>query len=336
MAEYLLRRRNRTAWFRGFFQTISMYQFEDHVAVLRTTGYTMTVKRFFFKDIVSLVAVRSRFYLVEPCVWGGVFLIGVFTSPWALGAGALGLAWEFWRGPRATFEIRTANSAEKISHVSRLRRVRKILDALAAAVLQAQGAWPDPMPAHEPFAPVSFAGFSPSPRSRAAGARGAAPPKPADVWLYATLWMMAVPNLVIMSAGFFFPKIFVVSPVVFCLSLAGMIFVMFRLRQLPESTPWTKAAGWYGCLSAAAAMAALIFFYYKGVLKESLQAAKPWISELDVLIRMSRDPAYAGVMHPLSGNLALAVLLCGAAVARAISRRDPDAPDAPNQPQERA
>ncbi len=327
MKEYTLRRSTRAGQFSGLFHRTYVHLFDDHLAILKNVGYTMEIKRYFLTDILSFVAARSRFYLVAPFFWIGMGLAWVFilSNKWGTLVGVLGLAWEMAFGPRATLEIRTPHSVEKFTHVSRLRSMRKLIETVSRKIQDVQGPLPARDQAPAEFEHVTYTGSDPV-RPAVSGIRSADLLKPGYTWLYLTLWTMILPNFGLGIFGFIFPKIFAVAPVVFSLSMIGMIYVVITLNRFPTVTGLMKGIGWYGSISVIVTLAVCVGFYYKSLLEMTFKRSGALLSNFDILIHMTKSESFPFFMHALSFNLLFASLLCGSAVSRAISlleKQDP-------------
>lgn len=323
-------RSNRIGKVRGMYNIISFHLMADHLAVVRNTGYTFEVKRYGFGDIVSLVAARSKLYLIAPVIWGILLLAAaLMLNKWVLGVAALGLAIDLAFGPRGSLEIRTAHSLDQISHICRLRKGRKIVDAVSKRVEEVQGRLISRDPAPESFADVTYAGHvPPRPPPAPAGLSASDLLKPGYTGLYLTLWSMIIPALVLSVAGFFYTKILAVAPFAFCGSMIGMIYVMVKLNRFPTATRLMKAVSWYGVGSACAALIVCVGYYYVSYFSLTVQRPGEILSNVDVLIDMTKTRGYPTVMQVLSINLLLASLLCGSVTSRAISLLEQPSPPA--------
>jgi len=136
------------------------YLSEDCLLAAKRVMYTVEYRRFYLRDLESIVVWPNRLWLLRPIVPSvllgalGVWL--VWWRHWEMGAllwrwtdfttGAIfagtGLAWallELALGPTARTQIRTTGATVDLPLVKRTRRARRILAKIEAAVRAARG-----------------------------------------------------------------------------------------------------------------------------------------------------------------------------------------------------
>lgn len=119
------------------------YLSEDCLLAAKQMMYSVEYRRFYLRDLESIVVWPSRTWLLRPII-PGVFLIGLGSLLWhwvnfTAGAivGGTGLAWmtlELALGPTAESRIRTMGTAVDLPLVKRTRRAGKVLAKIDAAV----------------------------------------------------------------------------------------------------------------------------------------------------------------------------------------------------------
>jgi len=136
------------------------YLSEDCLLAAKRVMYTVEYRRFYLRDLESIVVWPNRLWLLRPIVPSvllgalGVWL--VWWRHWEMGAllwrwtdfttGAIfagtGLAWallELALGPTAKTQIRTTGAMVDLPLVKRTRRARRVLAKIEAAVRGARG-----------------------------------------------------------------------------------------------------------------------------------------------------------------------------------------------------
>jgi hypothetical protein len=136
------------------------YLSEDCLLAAKRVMYTVEYRRFYLRDLESIVVWPNRLWLLRPIVPSvllgalGVWL--VWWRHWEMGAllwrwtdfttGAIfagtGLAWallELALGPTGKTQIRTTGATVDLPLVKRTRRARRILAKIEAAVRAARG-----------------------------------------------------------------------------------------------------------------------------------------------------------------------------------------------------
>jgi hypothetical protein len=146
--------RKLSSW-RGFFTSAALFRDQHCLICVRSSGYEEHVKRFYFKDIKSIVVSNSHRYAVSRSAILSVLVLLIsllFTSRfapplsriiWVL-LGALVLAW-LYSSLRASCRCRvyTAVSQEELPSVRRPWTARKFLAELTPLIEAAQGTLPE-------------------------------------------------------------------------------------------------------------------------------------------------------------------------------------------------
>jgi len=136
------------------------YLSEDCLLAAKRVMYAVEYRRFYFRDLESIVVWPTSAWL-----WRLVLTVVLFGAlsiafwQWVgstAGAifGGVGLAWalaELALGPTAACRIRTTGASVDLPLVARARRARKVLAKIDAAIRAARGG------AEQPTAPVSSA-----------------------------------------------------------------------------------------------------------------------------------------------------------------------------------
>jgi hypothetical protein len=124
------------------------YLSEDCLLAAKRVMYAVEYRRFYLRDLESIVVWSSRTWLLRPTI-PGVLLVALGAVLWhwlhfAAGAiaGGAGLAWaalELGLGPTAWSRIRTTGASVELPLVKRTRRARKVLAEIDAAVRATRG-----------------------------------------------------------------------------------------------------------------------------------------------------------------------------------------------------
>lgn len=136
------------------------YLSEDCLLAAKRVMYTVEYRRFYLRDLESIVVWPNRLWLLRPIVpsvlLGALGVWRVWWRHWEIGAllwrwtdfttGAIfagtGLAWallELALGPTAKTQIRTTGATVDLPLVKRTRRARGVLAKIEAAVRAARG-----------------------------------------------------------------------------------------------------------------------------------------------------------------------------------------------------
>lgn len=124
------------------------YLSEDCLLAAKVTMYTVEYRRFYLRDLESVVVWPSRLWWLRLII-PGVLLTALSASLWqwvnsTAGAifGGVALAWvalELALGPTAGSRIRTTGASVELPLVKRTRRAPKVLDKIDAAVCATRG-----------------------------------------------------------------------------------------------------------------------------------------------------------------------------------------------------
>ena len=124
------------------------YLSEDCLLAAKRVMYAVEYRRFYLRDLESIVVWHSRTWLVRPAIPGVLFLaLSAMLWHWfnftaGLIAGGAGLAWaglELGLGPTAQSRIRTTGASVDMPLVKRTRGSRKVLARIDAAIRAARG-----------------------------------------------------------------------------------------------------------------------------------------------------------------------------------------------------
>jgi hypothetical protein len=144
------------------------YLSDDCLLAAKRVMYAVEYRRFYLRDLESIVVWPSRTWLLRPAIPGVMLLVlgAVLWQSVSLKAGAIaggvGLAWaglELALGPTAQSRIRTTGASVDLPIVARTRRARKVLAKIDAAVRATRGGALEqpaaPMHQPQPAAPAS-------------------------------------------------------------------------------------------------------------------------------------------------------------------------------------
>jgi hypothetical protein len=124
------------------------YLSEDCLLAAKRVMYAVEYRRFYLRDLESIVVWPSRMWVLRPIIPGVLFIalgnllwLSVSFTTGAIFGGA-GLAWaslELALGPTAKTRIRTTGATVDLPLVKRARRARRVLEKIDAAVRAARG-----------------------------------------------------------------------------------------------------------------------------------------------------------------------------------------------------
>jgi hypothetical protein len=124
------------------------YLSEDCLLAAKRVMYAVEYRRFYLRDLESIVVWPNRMWVLRPSI-PGVLLVALGAVLWysvdfTTGAifGGTGLAWaslELALGPTAEARIRTTGGTVDLRLVKRTRRARKVLAKIDVAVRAARG-----------------------------------------------------------------------------------------------------------------------------------------------------------------------------------------------------
>jgi hypothetical protein len=128
--------------------TTKWYLSEDCLLAAKRVMYAVEYRRFYLRDLESIVVWHSRTWLLRPAIPGVLFLtLGAMLWSWvnftagliAVGAGLVWAGLEVWLGPTAQSLIRTTGASVDMPLVKRTRGARKVLAKIDAAVRATRG-----------------------------------------------------------------------------------------------------------------------------------------------------------------------------------------------------
>ena len=124
------------------------YLSEDCLLAAKRVMYVIEYRRFYLRDLESIVVWPSRTWLLRPII-PGALLAALGFSLWhwvnftaGAIAGGAGLAWaalELGLGPAAKSRIRTTGATVDLPLVKRTRRAGKVLAKIDAAIRATRG-----------------------------------------------------------------------------------------------------------------------------------------------------------------------------------------------------
>jgi hypothetical protein len=124
------------------------YLSEDCLLAAKRVMYAVEYRRFYLRDLESIVVWHSRTWLLRPAIPGVLLLaLGGLLWHWlnftaGAIAGGAGLAWaavELALGPTAQSRIRTTGASVDLPVVKRTRGARKVLAKIDVALRAARG-----------------------------------------------------------------------------------------------------------------------------------------------------------------------------------------------------
>ena len=134
-----------------------LYLGPDHLLQITSSGYSESYKRFYFRDIQSIVFQRTAQWKVINWVFGSMTALAAvawlfeFKSGFSSNEGliVLGCLWtivsvvplffNLLGGPTCECQVRTAVQVERIPSLKRLRNARKVLNQIKPLIDAAQG-----------------------------------------------------------------------------------------------------------------------------------------------------------------------------------------------------
>jgi hypothetical protein len=144
------------------------YLSEDCLLAAKRVMYAVEYRRFYLRDLESIVVWHSRTWLLRPAIPGVLLLaLGAVLWHWlnftaGAIAGGAGLVWaavELALGPTAQSRIRTTGASVDLPLVKRTRGARKVLAKIDVAVRAARGGAMErtaaPIDRPEPATPTS-------------------------------------------------------------------------------------------------------------------------------------------------------------------------------------
>lgn len=161
----LTRTRNRSRFAIVSTSRTSLWLGKDHLLQIDSSGYTENYKRFYFRDIQVLASCRTDTWLYQAVgltgaaclfdliaiVGGGPIIAWIFGS--LGGLFVTFLVFHLLAGPTSKCYLRTAVQTEQLVSINRLRKARKVFNALRPLINKAQGELPG-QPATSPDQPA--------------------------------------------------------------------------------------------------------------------------------------------------------------------------------------
>ena len=129
------------------FGTTRWYLSKDCLLAAKQVMYAVEYRRFYLRDLESIVVWPSRTWWLRPVIPGVLFGIpGALLWYWqgfpiaaiAFGPGLVWVLWELVSGPTAKSRVRTTGTTVDLPLVNRSRRARKVLAKIDEAVRSAR------------------------------------------------------------------------------------------------------------------------------------------------------------------------------------------------------
>lgn len=124
------------------------YLSEDCLLAAKRVMYAVEYRRFYLRDLESIVIWPSRVWVLRPLIPGVLlgalgaalwYSVNLMTGAIVCGMGVAWAAWELALGPTARSRIRTTGATVDLPVVKRTRRARKVLAKIDMAVRAARG-----------------------------------------------------------------------------------------------------------------------------------------------------------------------------------------------------
>ena len=128
-----------------------IWQGEDHLLLVLTSGYVENYRRFFFKDIQGIVVQRTHMGKTWNGIWGGLGLflgllallvpddVGKIVLACLAAPFVIGLVINLALGPTCACYIRTAVQTERVPAISRRRTAEKFIARVEPLIVASQG-----------------------------------------------------------------------------------------------------------------------------------------------------------------------------------------------------
>jgi hypothetical protein len=151
MAKEYKRIGGRGARRRQFFTKNTLWLGADHLLQVEHTGYTEEYKRFYFRDIQSIIVQKDNRFLIWSLVLGGLLAtcialiiwiddqIGKIVFGWVAAPLFLALVINLIKGPSCYTRIKTAVQEEEVPAFRRVRKTQKALARVRELISAAQG-----------------------------------------------------------------------------------------------------------------------------------------------------------------------------------------------------
>lgn len=127
--------------------TTRWYLSKDCLLAAKQVMYAVEYRRFYLRDLESIVVWPSRTWLLRPIIPAVLFgIAGALLWNWqdfpiasiAFGPGLVWVVWELASGPTAKSRVRTTGATVDLPLVNRTRRARTVLDKVDLAVRAAR------------------------------------------------------------------------------------------------------------------------------------------------------------------------------------------------------
>ena len=136
-----------SGWY--LFYRYPLWMGKDHLLHIATGVFVEEYKRFYFRDIQSLMVQQSKSWILvniilAVLVAGLIFLAMAFGELMQLISGILALIMvailvvNFIRGPGCVCYIQTAVQKQKLRSISRIKKAQQIMDSLKPIILRSQ------------------------------------------------------------------------------------------------------------------------------------------------------------------------------------------------------
>ena len=135
---------------RNIFGFTRLYLGKDHLLCVYNSAYTEDYRRFYFRDIQSIViGINSTRERLSACFTGAALLLLLFAfwrgGYWAVFFMILACLFllnaliNWRRGPTCTCQLSTAASHEELPSLGRLQNAMKVIEVLKPLILECQG-----------------------------------------------------------------------------------------------------------------------------------------------------------------------------------------------------
>lgn len=138
---------------RGTFERVRLFFAPDHLLQVKSTGYSETYSRFYFRDIQAIQLRQTPFGTIITGALAGFTVLFAFAAlmtddiaqiVWAafFGVCLVLLAVNFFRGPTCDCQIRTAVQTRRLDSLNRLKQAQKFLAQIKPEIDAVQGVLP--------------------------------------------------------------------------------------------------------------------------------------------------------------------------------------------------
>lgn len=134
---------------RQTFGASTLWEADDHLLLVTSTGFSESYRRFFYRDIGAIVVTRTRGMIIQLLIFGVIallFAVGALAAWQALalvlwilaGAFALVSVITLLLGPTCKCSLRTPVQTHPLPSITRLRTARKVLARITPRIEAAQ------------------------------------------------------------------------------------------------------------------------------------------------------------------------------------------------------